>query len=66
MKTEIKKEYIFCQAGVIMLQSSFQQKNFTLFPSPYFRIPNFNGSDKIYKNTNLRSNSLVSHFLLQP
>ena len=32
-KTEIMKEYIFYQVGAIMLYSSFQQSNFTLFVS---------------------------------
>ena len=34
MQTEIMKEYIFYQVGVIMFYSSFQQNNFNLFLPP--------------------------------
>ena len=34
METEIMKEYIFYQVGVIVLYSSFQYNNFILFFPP--------------------------------
>ena len=53
------KEYIFYQVGAIMLYGSFQESNFILFLSPYFNIWYFNDNGRIYKKSNLTSNSLV-------
>ena len=57
VQTEILKEYIFYQLGTIINSSSFQQSNFLSFS--YFSIQYFNDSGRIYKNSNLQSNSSV-------
>ena len=58
MQTEIIKEYIFYQVGVIVLYSSFQHKNsFHLFP--LFQHLVLNDSGRIYKINNLPSSSFV-------
>ena len=57
MKTEIIKEYIFYQVGTLILSSSYQQRQFNSFP--YYSMQQFNDRGRIYKNSNLQSNSLV-------